>query len=125
MNLLDSSGWLEYFVDGPLADRFAPLLKDPGDILVPTIVIYEVFKVILRERGEAEALRAAAAMRQGVVAEVTEEGALVAAKISLENRLPMADSIILAIARMQDATLWTMDEHFRGLPGVKYFRAKK
>ena len=124
MNLLDSSGWLEFFSDGPLAGRFAPLLRDAGEILVPTIVIYEVFKVILRERGEAAALQAAAAMRQGVVVDATEEVALLAARSSLEHRLPMADSIIFTTARLHGATIWTMDEHFAAIPGVKYFPAK-
>ena len=121
MNLLDSSGWLEFFADGPVAGRFEPLLKEPAELLVPTIVIYEVFKVIVRERGESEGLLAAAAMRQGVIVEITEEVALLAARTSLEHRLPMADSIILTIARMHGATLWTMDEHFAELPQVRYF----
>lgn len=121
MNLLDSSGWLEYFADGPQAGRFAPLLRMVGEVVVPTIVLYEVFKVILRERGEAEALRAAAAMRQGMVVDATEEVALLAAKLSLEHHLPMADSIIYTTARLHGAVLWTMDEHFVGLQNVKYF----
>ena len=125
MNLLDSSGWLEFFADGPLADRFAPLLKAPDRLVVPTIVVYEVFKVLLRERGETEALQAAGAMRQCQIVEITEEIALLAARASHEERLPMADSIILTVARMHGATIWTMDEHFADLPQVKYFPVRR
>jgi predicted nucleic acid-binding protein len=121
VNLLDSSGWLEFFADGPLAGRFSPLLRKPGKLLVPAVVIYEVFKVALRERGESEALRVAGAMHQGLVVDVTEEMALLAARASLEHRLPMADAMTLTVARMHGATLWTMDEHFAGLPQVRYF----
>lgn len=124
MNLLDSSAWLEFFADGPLAGKFSPIAADPASVLVPTIVIYEVFKVVLRERGETEALQAVAALRQGTVVEVAEEIALLGARASLAHRLPMADSLILATAQVHDATLWTMDEHFKGLPQVRYFSGK-
>ena len=120
MNLVDSSGWIEFFTDGPKAGRFAPALAEPETLLVPAIVIYEVFKVILQRRGEAEALQAVAAMRQGTVADLTEEVAMMAARASLEHRLPMAEAVIWAIGRMHDAVILTTDEHCRGLPGVKY-----
>lgn len=121
MNLLDSSAWLEFFADGPLAAKFSPIASEPASVLVPTIVIYEVFKVVMRERGETEALQAVAAVRQGKVVEVTEEIALLGARASLAHRLPMADSLILATAQVHDATLWSMDEHFKDLPRVSYF----
>jgi predicted nucleic acid-binding protein len=120
LNLVDSSGWIEFFTDGPKAGRFTLALSDPETLLVPTIVIYEVFKIILQRRGEAEALQAVAAMRQGSVADLTEEVALMAARAGLERRLPMADAVIWATARMHDAVILTTDEHFKGLPGVKY-----
>lgn len=124
MNLLDSSAWLEFFADGPLAGRFAPIAAESASLIVPTVVLYEVFKVVLRERGETEALQVVAAIRQGTVVDITEEIALVAARVSLAHRLPMADSFILATARLHDATLWTMDEHFKDLPQVRYFSAR-
>jgi predicted nucleic acid-binding protein len=124
VNVLDSSAWLEFFADGPLAGKFTSIAAEPGSLIVPTIVLYEVFKVVLRERGETEALQAVAAMRQGAVVEVTEEIALLAARVSLTSQLPMADSLILATARLHDATLWTMDDHFRGLPYVRYFSGR-
>lgn len=122
MNLVDSSGWLEYFTDGPNASWFEKPLADPATILVPTICLYEVFKVVLRERGEDAAFQAAALMSQGRVIDLTSEIAIQAAKASLDEKLPMADSIILATGRSHGAMIWTQDEDFKDLPGVKYFK---
>jgi toxin FitB len=122
LNLVDSSGWLEYFADGPNASSFEKPLADPTTILVPTICLYEVFKIVLRERGEAAAFQAAALMSQGHMIDLTPEIAIQAAKTSLDEELPMADSIILATGRTHGATVWTQDEDFKDLPGVKYFR---
>ena len=124
MNLVDSSGWLEYFTDGPNAKRFLPPLKDAASLVVPAVCVYEVFKVVLRERGETEALQAAAAMQRAAVSDLTIELALSASRLSLRHGLPMADSIILATAQQHDATLWTQDADFKGLPDVKYFSKK-
>ncbi|MGX9728023.1 MAG: PIN domain-containing protein [Candidatus Electronema sp. VV] len=121
MNILDSSGWLEYFADGPNAEHFAVPLAHLEQLVVPTVCLYEVFKVVLRESGEDKALQAVALMRQGKVADITCEIALTAAKISHEQRLPMADSIILATAQVYEAVIWTQDAHFKGKPLVKYF----
>ena len=121
MNIVDSSGWLEYFSDGPNADRFAEPLGNVPELLVPTIILFEVFKVVCRQRGEDAALQVVALMQQGRVIELTSSIALLAAKLSLEAKIPMADSIILATTRTNDATLWTQDNDFEGLPGVKYF----
>jgi predicted nucleic acid-binding protein len=121
VNILDSSGWLEYFADGPNAEHFAPPLARLEQLVVPTVCLYEVFKVVLRESGEDKALQSAALMRQGKVADITYEIALMAAKISHEQRLPMADSIILATAQVYHAVIWTQDAHFKGKPLVKYF----
>jgi predicted nucleic acid-binding protein len=124
MNIVDSSGWLEYFSNGPGARHFSPPLKDTASLVVPVVTIYEVFKVILRECSENEALQAAAAMQKGTVCDLTVNTALMASKLSLEHKLPMADSIILATAQLHDATIWTQDFDFKSLPGVKYFPKK-
>ncbi len=124
MNVVDSSGWLEYLADGPNADSFAPALQNPAELVVPSVSLYEVFKRVLQQKGEGEALRVAALLAQGRVVELDMELALGAARLSLELKLPMADSIILATARAHGATLWTEDEHFQGLPGVKYIGRK-
>lgn len=120
MNVVDSSAWLEFFADGPNADLFRVPLSNREELVVPSITIYEVFKVVCRQRGEDAALQAAALMQQGLVVELSASLAMVAAKTSLELGLPMADSIILVTARLHQATLWTQDEHFSSIPGVRY-----
>lgn len=120
MNVVDSSGWLEYFADGPNAAIFAEPLCDVASLVVPAISIYEVFKVVCRQRGEDAALQAVALMQQGTIVELSASLAMVAAKTSLDLGLPMADSIIFATASHHDAVLWTQDEHFRHIPGVRF-----
>jgi len=121
MNIVDSSGWLAYFAEEPNAKRFLAPLTDPGSLVVPAVTIYEVFKVILRESGENDALQAAMAMQKGTVANLTASLAIAAAKLSLEHDLPMADSIILATAQEHGAVIWTQDSEFDGMSDVKYF----
>jgi len=125
MKLVDSSGWLEYFADGPNAAAFAKALQDPADVLVPTICLYEVYKVVLRQRDLSAALQAVALMRQGRVVELTEPIALLAAELSLRHKLPMADSVILATARAHDAHIWTQDADFTGIDGVTVVGVRK
>ncbi|MGB5984753.1 MAG: type II toxin-antitoxin system VapC family toxin [Desulfobacterales bacterium] len=120
MNIIDSSGWLEYFSDGPNADRYLLALNDPTILIVPAITIYEVFKVVLRESTENGALQAVAAMQKGKVVELTANIAMSAAKLSLQHKLPMADSIILATAQAYGCVLWTQDSDFRAIEGVEY-----
>ncbi len=88
MNKVDSSGWLEYFADGPNADFFCRPLEETADLMVPTITIYEVFKVVFRQRGETAALQSAALMQQGLVVDLTPEIAILAAKTSVKNICP-------------------------------------
>jgi len=121
MNIVDSSGWLEYFADGPKATSFEKPLQDLDNLIVPSICLYEVFKVVLREKGEDDALQAIALMKQGKVVDLTAEIALEAAKISFDHKLPMADSIILATAWSCEAILWTKDSDLEKFRGVKYF----
>jgi toxin FitB len=118
--VVDSSGWLEYLGNGPNADFFAAALADTGSLIVPAISVFEVFKRVLVQRGEAPALQVAALMLQGRVVPLDGSPAMAAATLSLELKLPMADSIILATARQFDAPLWTQDIDFQGLPGVQY-----
>ena len=125
MNILDSSGWLEYFSDGPNAENFSEPLEKLDELLVPTICLYEVFKVVLRESGEDNAIQAIAMMKQGKIVDLTQDISIMAAKISHEQKLPMADSIILSTAQRYDATIWTQDVDFEGKPSVQYFAKKK
>jgi toxin FitB len=121
MNIIDSSAWLTYFAGESQAKHFLELFNDPETFIVPTITIYEVFKVVLREAGENEALQAIAAMKKGKVVDLTQSLALSASKLSLKHKLPMADSIILATAKLYNAVVWTLDSDFQNIDGVKYF----
>lgn len=124
MNVVDSSGWLEYFADGPNANFFAPAIENVAALLVPSITILEVCKMVLQQRGEGPALQAAALMQQGGVVDLDATIALTAARLGVEAQLPLADSAVLATARHYDATVWTQDADFEGLPAVKY-RARR
>ena len=120
MNVVDSSGWLEYLADGANADFFAAAIEDVAHLVVPTISLLEVFKRVLQQRNENDALQAVALMKQGEVVELTEAIALSAAKIGRDLTLPVADSIILATARKYDAVVWTQDADFDGLEGIRF-----
>ncbi len=121
MNIIDSSGWLEYFSDGPNAIHYLPPLNDTSTLIVPVITIYEVFKVVLRESAENEALQAVAAMQKGKIIDLNANIAMNASMLSLQHNLPMADSIILATARAYDCVIWTQDSDFQHFEGVNYF----
>lgn len=120
MNIVDSSGWIEYIADDVNASFFEPSIIASENLLIPTICLYEVFKRVLQEVGEERALDAMGIMSLGTIIDLDRQIAIHAAQISNELKLAMADSIILATARAYDATLWTQDEHFRGIEGVKY-----
>lgn len=120
MIVVDSSGWLEFLTNGPLADEYAVRLRQPAAVITPIIVVYEVYKHSKRLRGEEGAMDAVAAMQKTRLVPVDEELALVAADLSLEHKLPMADAIVLATARLHDAEVITSDADFQGVPGVTY-----
>jgi toxin FitB len=120
VNVVDSSGWLEYLAGGKNAGFFAAALEDSRRLLVPALCMFEVFRRVQQLRSRDAALEAVALMRQGKVIALDERLALVAAEISLQERLPTADSIILATARAHAATLWTQDADFAGKRDVKY-----
>jgi predicted nucleic acid-binding protein len=120
MNVVDSSGWLEYFADGPNAQQFARPIQAPTTLVVPSVSLFEVFKRVMTQRGEDAALEAIALMRQGRAVPLDDVLALDGARLSVEHRLPLADSIILATALAHKATLWTQDADFANVPGVRY-----
>ncbi len=124
MNIVDSSGWIEYISDGGNADFFEPAILDSEKLFVPTFCLYEVFKRVLHEFGEERALDAMGIMSLGTVVDLDRPIAVHAAHISNEMKLAMADSIILATARACDAILWTQDEHFKGIEGVRHKEKK-
>ena len=124
MNVVDSSAWLEYFADGPNADFFAAPIEASAELLIPTVSLYEVFKRVLQQRGENAALQAIALMQQGTVIELTATLALQAARISLSDKLPMADSILLATAQAHEKTLWSQESALCACPSCQIHRTK-
>ena len=121
MNVVDSSGWLEYFADTANAENFAGPITDTGRLIVPSISLLEVFKRVLQQRDQDMALQVVALMKQGKVVPLDESLALQAAKLGSEYRLPLADSVMLATARHYEAILWTQDADFKDMPGVRFF----
>ena len=120
MNVVDSSGWLAYFAAGRNAAFFAPAIENSSKLVVPTLSLFEVFKRVYQQRGEGPALQVVALMHQGQVVDLNAALALAAARISVQKRLPLADSVILATARSLGATLWTQDADFKEVAGVRY-----
>ena len=123
MNVVDSSAWVEYFAGGTNASEFAAVIEDVECLVVPSLTVYEVFKHVMELRDEGAAMQAAGVMLGGRVVDLTTSVALEAARLSLREGLSLADSVILATARLEDAVLWTQDAHFEGLESVEY-RAK-
>ena len=124
MNVVDSSAWLEYFSDGPNAGFFAKPIENTRELLVASLSLYEVYKRVLQQRGDSDALQIVAVMQQGRLVDLDGNLALQAARLSRAHGLPLADSVMLATARAFDAVLWTQDADFKALPGVQ-FRATR
>ena len=125
MNLVDTSGWIEYFFGGSNASFFAEPIENTAELIVPVVCLYEVFKKVNQVVDEARALQAVAQMKQGLIVEITEEIALRASLISLRHKLAMADSFVYAAGQMEGAEIWTQDSDFKGLPGVRYKQPRK
>ena len=124
MNVVDSSGWIEYFVDGPNAVFFLPAINDTTNLLVPTISLYEVIRYVTRAANREAAQEAATQMQRGMIVDLDAMTANLAARLGLKHRLPLADSIVYATAQSHGAKLYTQDADFEKLPGVKYIRKK-
>jgi len=123
-NVVDSSAWLAYFADEPGAGHFGAAIEDTAHLVVPSVCLFEVYKVIARQRGGGDALQAIALMQQARVIDLDAHLAILLARASLDRKLPLADSIVFATATMVDGVLWTQDEDFEGLPDVKYYPRK-
>lgn len=120
--IVDSSGWIEFFIDGPNGDQFEAAITKTEDLVVPAITITEVYRWVMRESSVADALTVAASMKQGKVVALDENLAVLAAEISHKHRLPLADGIIYATAHSYSAELLTQDVDLEGLPNVRYFK---
>ncbi len=121
MNVVDSSGWLEYFAETALASIFAPVIENRGELIVPSIAIHEVHKKVLREEGRENARKAAEIMMRDRIVVLDSSIAIYSSELALKHKLPTADSIIYATALANGAEVWTTDSHFKGLPNVRYF----
>jgi toxin FitB len=124
-NVVDSSAWLAYFADEPSAADFAKAIEDVRQLVVPAVCLLEVFKIVARQRGEGDALQVIAIMQQGAVVDLDGALALSAARVGLDLKLPLADSIVYATARGVDGVVWTQDEDFNGLPDVQYIPKRR
>ena len=122
MNLVDSSGWLEYLSDGKNSKLFAPAIEKTNELIVSIINIYEIYKKILLERDESTAIQVVGIMQQAKVIEVSSIISIQAAKLSYERKIPMADSLIYTTAKLNHAMVWTQDIDFKELDNVKYFK---
>jgi predicted nucleic acid-binding protein len=123
-NVVDSSGWLEYFANAENAHFFASAIEDAKNLIVPSISLLEVFKHVLRQRSEKQAFESIECMMQGTVVNLDVEISLHAAKLGVQYKIPLADSVILAAGIAYEATIWSQDADFDGLPGVKYISKK-
>ncbi|GMU97477.1 MAG: hypothetical protein AMXMBFR51_02160 [Ignavibacteriota bacterium] len=122
MNLLDSSAWMEYFADGKNAKHFEPIIQDLKNLVESVINVSEVYKKISQHRDENSAIQAIAVMQQAEVLEITSQIAIEGSKISIQNKIPMADSLIIASARSVGAKIWTQDYDFKELDNVMFFK---
>ena len=125
MNVVDSSGWIEYLAGGPNASFFSRPIEGDEPLVVPSLSLFEVYRHMLRHIGREDALNVVAAMRRGTIVDLDDRLALEAAELSAETRLALADSILLATARAYDADFWTQDKDFEGIEGVQYRAAKE
>lgn len=121
LNVVDTSAWLAFFAGTDNADIFQSPITDTENLIVPSICIYELSKVILRESDEDHLLPVLATLQKGQVVTLDPVLATAAAKNSLHYKLPMADSIIFTTAQQYNALVWTQDNDFQHLPNVKYF----
>ena len=121
MNIVDSSCWLEYLMGTGIGVNVAQIVENSGELIVPTITLYEVYKKLLAEKGEEYALAVASYMQNGMVIELNADLSLSAARISQRQKLPMADSIIYATSLNYSAVIFSCDKHFKDIPGIRYF----
>jgi len=121
MNIIDTSCWLEYLMDTEIGAKVAPLIENPGELIVPTITLYEVYKKLLSEKDEKYALDVVSYMQSGTVIELNTGLSLLAAQISRKYKLPMADSIIYSSSLHYSAIIYTCDNHFKDLPDIRFF----
>ena len=125
MNLVDSSGWIEFFRDGPYASYFLEALRDMDEVIVPTLCFYEVFSYVMKDMSDGAALQVVAFMQQARAVDMTDSVAVLAARLSAKHKIPLSPGVILATAQLNNAVIWTQDSFIKDFPGVKYYPEKK
>ena len=121
MNVVDSSGWVEYLLDSPRADLFALAIEQRDQLIVPVIALYEVHKILSRKLPEVAVMQALDVMRLGRVIELTDRRAIAASVTAARHKLAMADAVMYSVALEHKATFWTQDVDYQGLPSVQFF----
>jgi len=121
MNVVDSSGWVEFFRAGPNGPVFKAVIEDRRHLLVPSLSLFEVHRVLSRKVPDDVVTRCLDVMRLGRVLDLTDARAVAAARVARQHNLAMADAVMLSLAQEFDATFWTQDVDYQGLPGVRYF----
>ena len=121
MNVVDSSGWIEFFLAGTNGPKFKPVIEQRNTLLVPVIALFEVHKVLSRKVPPEAVTQCLDVMRLGRVLDITDRRAVAAANVAAKHRLAMADALMYSLALELGATFWTQDVDYQGLPGVNYF----
>ena len=121
MNVVDSSGWIEFFLAGPSGPLFKPVIEQRDKLLVPVIALYEVHKILSRKLPAEMVASCLDVMRLGRVLDLTDRRAIAAAEVAIKHRLAMADAVMYSLALEHQATFWTQDVDYQGLPGVNFF----
>ncbi|MDO9142991.1 type II toxin-antitoxin system VapC family toxin [Rhodoferax sp.] len=121
MNVVDSSGWIEFFLAGANGPKFKPVIEQRNTLLVPVIALFEVHKVLSRKVPADAVTQCLDVMRLGRVLDITDRRAVAAASVAVKHRLAMADAMMYSLALELGATFWTQDVDYQGLPGVNFF----
>lgn len=120
-NVVDSSGWIEFFMAGTNGPVFKPVIEQRQTLLVPTIALFEVHKVLSRQLPPEVVTACLDVMRLGRVLDITAARAVAGADVSLRHKLAMGDALMYSLAQEHNATFWTQDADYQGLPGVQFF----
>ena len=121
MNIVDSSCWIEYLMGTEIGAKVASVIENPGELVVPTITLYEVYKKLLAEKDEEYALNVVSYMQTGTVIDLNAGLSLSAVQVNRKHKLPMADSIIYATSLYHQAVIFSCDKHFKDIPNIQYF----
>ena len=124
MTVIDTSGWLEYLSDGPLAAQYEKYLANPETIITPSIALAEVYQKVKKAKGAEVALSVVAQMEKTTVVALDEELALMAGDLALAHSLALSEAIAYATALREEAQLITANPHLKGLDQITFLQQK-